>query len=203
MLGFLRRHSLNSSDMQTRRLLNLSFVRPLVGYACQVWSSKAINDITKVESLQSSATKFILHVNWDDDITCHDRLVKSKLSPLSYWQEYKDLLFNYKCCTISLNVNMDNFVNFENTRVTRHSSALDTLIPKCRTELFQASFFNRLPKIWNKMSSSARSAISLNQFESFLHKRYFTALTNTYDIINFNTWKSVCTKCSSSKSCCY
>ena len=38
---------------------------------------------------------------------------------------------------------------------------------------------------------------------------YLTALTNTYDINNFNTWKSVCTKCSSfcnvlnSQSCCF
>ena len=68
MLGFLRRHSLKSFDMQTRRLLYLSFVRLLVGYASEVWSPQAINDITKVESLQRSATKFILHVNWDDYI---------------------------------------------------------------------------------------------------------------------------------------
>ena len=209
MFGFLRRHSLKSFDMQTRRLLYLSFVRPLVGYASEVWSPQAINDITKVESLQRSATKFILHVNWDDEISYHDRLVKSKLLPLSYWHEYKDLLFYYKCCNGSLNVNMDKFVNFKSTRLTRHSSALDTLIPKCCTKLFQPSFFNRLPKIWNNLSSSARSAISLNQFKSFLHKHYFTALTNTYDINNFNTWKSVCTKCSSHrnilnfKSCCY
>ena len=164
MLGFLHRHSLKSFDMQTRRLLYLSFVRPLVGYASEVWSPQAINDITKVESLQRSATKLILHVNWDDDISYHDRLVESKLLPLSYWHEYKDLLFYYKCCAGSLNVNMDTFVNFKNTRLTRHSSALDTLIRKCRTKLFQANFFNRLPKIWNNLSSSARSAISLNHF---------------------------------------
>ena len=84
MLGFLRRHSLKSFGMQTRRLLYLSFVRPLVGYASEVWSPQAINDITKVESLQRSANKFILHVNWDDVISYYDRLVKSKLLPLSY-----------------------------------------------------------------------------------------------------------------------
>ena len=67
MLGFLRRHSLKSFDMQTRRLLYLSFVRPLVGYASEVWYPQTINGITKVESLQRSATKFVLHVNWDDE----------------------------------------------------------------------------------------------------------------------------------------
>jgi len=107
------------------------------------------------------------------------------------------LLFYYKCNTGFLNVNMDKFVNLKNTRLTWHSSALDTRIPKCRTKLFQASFFNRLPKIWNSLSSFAGSAISLHQFQSFLHKHYFTALTNAYDIRNFNTLKSVCTKCSS------
>ena len=63
MLGFLRRHSLKSFDMQTRRLLYLSFVRVLVGHASEVRSPQAINNITKVESLQKSAIKFILHVN--------------------------------------------------------------------------------------------------------------------------------------------
>ena len=79
MLGFLRRHSLKFFDMQTRRLLYLSFVRVQVGHASEVWSPQAINDIIKVESLQRSATKFILHVNWDDDIPYHDPLVKSNL----------------------------------------------------------------------------------------------------------------------------
>ena len=147
MLGFLRRHSLKSFDMQTRWLLCLSFVRVLVGHASEVWSPQAINDITKVESLQRSATKFILHVNWDDDIPYHDPLVKSNLLLLSYWHEYKDLLFYYKCSTGSLNVNMHKFVNFKNTSLNRHSSTLDTLALKCHTKLFQASFFNRLPKI--------------------------------------------------------
>lgn len=49
MLGFLRRHSLNSFDMQIRRLLYLSFVRVLVGHASEVWSPQAIDDITKEE----------------------------------------------------------------------------------------------------------------------------------------------------------
>ena len=128
-----------------------------------------------------NATKFILILNWDYDISYHDRLVKSNLLPLSFWHEYKD--FYYKCCDGTLNINMDKFVSFKNTVLTRHSSALDTLI----TKLFQGSFYNLLPKIWNNLSS----AISLNQIKSFLHKHYFTVRTNTYDINN--TWKSVYT----------
>ena len=143
-----------------------------------MWSPQTINDLLKVESLQRRATKFILNVNWNDEIFYRDRLVKANLLPLSYRHEYK-------------------FIAIKNTRLTRHCLSLDTLIPKCRTKHFQASLFNRIPKIWKNLSPSVRSANSLAQFKSFLHKDYSTALTNTYDIDNFNTWKSVCTKCSS------
>lgn len=49
MLGFLRRYRLKSLDMQTLRLVYLSFVRPPVGYASEVWSPQAFDDITKEE----------------------------------------------------------------------------------------------------------------------------------------------------------
>ena len=84
MLGFLRRHSLKSFDMQTRRLLYLSFVRPIVGYASEMWSPQTINDLSKVESLQKRTTKFTLNVNWNDEISYRDRLVKASLNPICY-----------------------------------------------------------------------------------------------------------------------
>ena len=151
------------------------------------------NTRTRICRSLLSCSSMSLYVNWNDEISYRDRLVKANLLPLSYWHEYEDLLFYLRCYSESFNIPMDKFIAIKNTRLTRHSSSQDTLILKCRTKLFQASFFNRLPKIWNNLSPSVRSAYSLAQFKSFLHKDYLTALTNTYDI---NTWKSVCTKCS-------
>ena len=47
----------------------------------------------QLESLQRRASKFILNLNWKDDISYSDRLKKLNLLPFTYWQEMKDLVF--------------------------------------------------------------------------------------------------------------
>ena len=94
-------------------------------------------------------------------------------------------------------------------RATRNSSPSELLVPNCRTKLFQTSYFNRIPKLWNALPSSTRCLTSVKQFKLLLHKRYFNALQTSFNVDNPNTWKSVCTKCCaqrdilSSKICCY
>ena len=83
----------------------------------------SVNDITKVESLQRSATKFILRVNWDDDIPYHDPLIKSNLLPLSYWHEYKDLLF-YK-----VKLDLDGFRKARYPRITKRATKRVSVLP--------------------------------------------------------------------------
>ena len=48
----------------------------------------------------------------------------------------------------------------------------DVLIPKCRTKIFQFSYFNRIAKLWNTLSESTRTLTSLNQFKSHVLQRY-------------------------------
>ena len=164
----------------------------------------------RLESLQRRATKFILNLNWQDNVSYRDRLKKLNMLPLTYWHEFKDLLLYFKCRTGHFNMNITDFIKPKNIiRSTRNNSHLDVFIPKCRTKLFQASYFNRLPKLWNNLPLLIRSSYSLRQFKSRLLQFYSDANTYAYDCFNFNTWKSICAKCSSSrnlltsKQCCY
>ena len=68
MLAFLRRNSVASFTTDQWKLLYLTFVRPYIGYASEVWAPSTINSITKIESLQCRATKFILNMHWQEDI---------------------------------------------------------------------------------------------------------------------------------------
>jgi len=214
MLGFLRRHTNSSSfDINARKLLYLSYVRPHIGYASELWSPQTIVNIKKVESLQRRATKYILNLSYYDDTTYSNRLQQLKLLPVSYWHEYKDLIFYYKCKTGHFKIPIEHYVKARsNRRVTCNSSATDLLIPKCRTKHFQTSNFNRIPKLKNTLSDTCHFdhlANSLNQFKSSIYQYYTNAITNFYNPSIFNTFKSICPKCCSAhnlltdKRCCY
>ena len=89
MLAFLRRNSVMSFTTDHRKLLYLTFVRSYIGYASEVWAPSTIGSITKIESLQRRATKFILNTHWQEDISYHEHLSRLNLLPLTYWHEVK------------------------------------------------------------------------------------------------------------------
>ena len=146
-------------------------------------------NITRMESLQCRATKFILDTHWQDDISYHERLSRLKLLPLTYGHEVKDLIFHFKCRVGHSTLPIDDYVKPKGTRPTRPSSDEDVLIPKCRTKIFQFSYFNRIAKLWNTLSESTRTLTSLNQFKSHVLQRYrllfvqtITSLTLTPEV---------------------
>ena len=146
-LGFLRRHTRHDFDTDTRRLLYLTFVKPHLNYASEIWAPQSIGNISKAKSLQRRATKYILHLDWKDNTSYHKRLVRLNLLPISYTHEINDLLFYFRCRLGYYNICLNDFVQQKNvTRPTRNNSVLDLSIPMCRTKLFQTSYFNRLPK---------------------------------------------------------
>lgn len=150
MFGFLRRHTCNSS---TRRLLYLTIVRPHIGYASEVWARQVIGNLDKVEGLQHRATRYI-----------------------SYWHEMKDLIFCFKCSIGLYSVSINDFIKVrQSSRSLRNSSSLDLFVPnKCRTKLFQTSFYFCILKLWNNLPCATRSVESVNQFRPLLFKRYST-----------------------------
>ena len=69
----------------------------------------------------------------------------------------KDLIFYFKCRAGYYTLPIADYVKPKGTRLTRHSSDQDVLIPKCRTKLFQFSYFNRIAKLWNTLPESTRT----------------------------------------------
>ena len=64
----------------------------------------------------------------------------------------KDLMFHFKRRAGHYTLPIDDYVKPKGTRLTRHSSDQDVLIAKCRTKLFQFSYFNRIAKThWNAL----------------------------------------------------
>ena len=96
-LGFLRSDTYRDFDTDTRRLLYLTFVKPHLNYASEIWAPQSIGNVSKVESLQRRAIKYILNLDWKDDTSYHKRLIRLNLLPISYVHEINDLVFYFRC----------------------------------------------------------------------------------------------------------
>ena len=79
------------------------------------------------------------------------------------------------------------------TRSTRNSCKLDMSVPFYRTKLFQKSYFDRTPKLWNNLPPNTCSSSSVSNFKSVLYKHYLIALSNSS---TYNIWRTICPKCS-------
>ena len=78
-----------------------------------------------------------------------DRLLTLKLLPLTFDCELKDLVFFYKCLNGLTDLNVSDFVSFVSHGRTRLSNSYNLKTPVCKTSTFQASYFNRIAKLWN------------------------------------------------------
>ena len=86
LLGFVRRNSRFTHSIPVRRTL----------YLTQVWAPKGIELISKLESTQRRATKFIFCLPFLTNISYKERLMSVNLLPVCYWHELLDLVYFYK-----------------------------------------------------------------------------------------------------------
>ena len=118
--------------------------------------------------------------------------MKLNLLPVSYWHEIRDLVFFFKAINGIYNIDITEFVQPKViTRSTRHSCSLDYQPLKCRTSLFQRSYFNRTVELWNSLSLSIRTLPDVNASKAALVKYYKKALIETFDRENVYTLKII------------
>ena len=213
LLGFLRRCALEISNHRTRRTLYLAVVRPVLGYATQVWCPQTVELIRRTERIQRRATKFILDLPFLCSETYKDRLVATNLLPICYWHEFMDLTLFFKATTgmisISPNVIPQKLIPSRITRSTANPNVTSFRIRKCKTVTYQNSFFNRTARIWNILPECIRMPTSIQSFKLKLLEYYFEALRTSYDPEEPRTWKSICVKCKNARllncpvTCCF
>ena len=123
------------------------------------------------------------------------RLIHLNLLPINYWLEYLDLLFFFKCKLGIVRCNIENYVNFCNSKSRRGASGIYLATPYCRTSLFRDSFFVRLSNIWNAVLDHIKAETSLSCFKTKLKSFYFLRLNQIFGGDNFCTFKLICPKC--------
>ena len=164
---------LEQSRTALLRTLYLGLVRAHLGYATQVWAPQGIELISKLESIQRRATKFILCLPFLTNISYKERLMSVNLLPVCYWHELLDLVYFYKAThnMIHLDPSVVPFVR-ECARRTRISVTSPQCFEpkKCRTSTFQKSFFIRTTRIWNLLIT--RLDLDNVTFENFKSALY-------------------------------
>ena len=195
MLGFVKRSCFHASDPKVRKTLYLALVRSQLGYCSQVWAPQTTHDIQTLERVQRRSTKFILSLPFQTDISYPKRLAKLNILPITYWHEYMDLVYLFKC----IYENSDKNVKLHSpNRVTRRSSSTSGLllqITKSKTVTFQNSFYIRACRTWNTLPISLRNLTLLSSFKRCLFNYYFLLTSNVYNPELPHTYKTVCVKC--------
>ena len=148
LLGLLKRTCPLLNDVSARRSLYLALVKSQISYATQVWSPDKIALKTQIERVQKRATRWILKQRVSV-MSYRDRLLTLKLLPLTFDRELKDLVFFYKCRKGFTDLNVYDFVSPVSHGRTRLSNPYNHKNPAVKTRTFQASFFNRIVKLWN------------------------------------------------------
>ena len=96
MLNLLYRTSRDITDIGTKKLLYIAWIRSRLEYASVVWSPHTKRNINNLEQVQRRATRFILSRDYSE----HERLSKLNLLPLQYPREINDLVYFFKCLRI-------------------------------------------------------------------------------------------------------
>ena len=203
MLRLVRRSTIEMTDTNARKLLYFNLVRSNFSYASQAWCPQSVKLIEDIEKVQRRATKYILNLGFVTSVSYTARLLQLDILPVSYWHEYLDLVFLYKIINNHTYIDKSHLPIIAKSGFTRNNTnnLIKFVIPYAKTVTYQSSYFIRSCKTWNVLSSDLRNRdIGLYSFKSRLKSYYKHALSNTFDVDNPRTWKSVCIKCKRARS---
>jgi hypothetical protein len=200
IMGIIKRTLGYTAPTTVMRLLYITMVRSILEYNTPVWNSLCKRDITRLERVQRSATRFILNF---PDIDYHERLIELNMLPLTMRRDYFDLCLFFKYFSniiFKSNVNIYvSFVSNEETRICTRSSRVPNKLnmPICKTVFRQKMFFVRIIHMWNSLPPELRTynATSLDTFKKHLRLYILTLMYNQFDCNDICTWVTSC-RCS-------
>ena len=169
MLNLLYRSCRDITDISTKKLLYIAWVRSRLEYASVVWSPHNKRNINNLEQVQRRATRFIL----GGDYLEQERLGKLNLLPLQYHREINDLVYFFKCFKNIYKLNIFDYVSFCSCiKPLRNVDHLTLEVPFSRTDVLENSFFVRICRLWNEVLLRIRESNTLSIFRKNLRAFY-------------------------------
>jgi hypothetical protein len=151
MLGFVKQTAFDNRQCRVRKVLYLTMVRNQLAYGSQVWAPQTVNNILNVKCVQRHATKFILSLPYQTDISYQERLITISIIPICYWHEYLDLMYFYKCIISNSDSSISIKIPARETQSTNAINGILLEVAKCKTVSYQNSFYVRVANVWNTL----------------------------------------------------
>jgi hypothetical protein len=196
-LGLIKRCLGNECNLEVKLNCYTSLVRPILEASSCVWSCNNKKQISKIESVQRRATKYILCDYTHDYKT---RLESCHILPLTYRREYLDmvLLYNFLHNLVDVKLNIQMVSDQAINRLTRHS--LDELSLVCNyncSYLYKQQYCNRITFMWNNipfeirncdLTDMGKNSTFKNNLKSWLNNVFNDKFVNN----NICTWQTMC-----------
>lgn len=178
----------------TNVTLNLyqSLSRSTLEYCSPVWSPQSSGEIFRIEQLQRSMTRYIMH--YPTDLNYKERCEQLEILPLSYRREIADMTFLYKCFFKLNDFDIHTFIDLYEQDTGRRTGNCGLLLrmPKVRTETFKMSYFNRISMEWNMLPLLVRSSPSLRIFKNRLLEHYYDRFSDVFTVDSSCTYRTTC-----------
>jgi len=191
LMGMVKRTVGYSAPPRVTLALYQSLVRSNLEYASSVWAPHSRSHIRRLETIQRSATRYILH---HPEASYQERCVELNMLPLSYRREVADLLFLFKCVQGDYNISLNGYIEWVPVNTGLRSSSRGPLLRSkfVNTETFKHSYFNRVIHTWNALPLEIRECSDLLNFKRNVLALYRNKLSMIYDIDNPCSWTSTC-----------
>ena len=173
LLGFLKRN-LQSCTKYFRELSYKQFIIPVLEYCAPIWDPYHQSDISKIETIQHRAARFVLKRPWR-------RYYRDSVSSMLADLQWPLLSQRRKCARLTLLYkSLNNLLSIPPTYLpvptplfsTRSNHNQKFLHYHTSVDCYKFSFFPRTVPEWNDLPARIVQCNSLDTFNQYLHE-YF------------------------------
>ena len=168
-VGLLKR-TVGSKNREIFSMLYKSLVRPILEYACPVWSPYLIKDKLEIEKVQRRASRIALGQKLRE-MSYEERSILLNWNTLPHRRKYLSVVECYKTVFGLNGLDFDDYFEFCRSKNTRanHPYKIQTKLAKVNS--FKYSFFVRIVKDWNSLPNHLfTEEINLNKFKKGLKR---------------------------------
>jgi hypothetical protein len=137
-LGMVKRH-LKQAPKKTKLIAFKTMVKPILEYACQVWSPHTVGLTNTIEKVQNNALRWIYRLNKTDSITECRNL--NNIVSLADRRAELDTLFLRKVEAGLFEIKLIKYIRFSSKA---HNTRGNTISWVHRTNAWKFSYFNRI-----------------------------------------------------------
>lgn len=165
-LNFIQRN-LKSSPFILKNTAYISFVRPILEYACCVWDPRQKTLIDKIERLQNRAARFVLG-RYRRGESCTQMKSELEWEALSSRRRKLRLKLLFQIYNNKTGINRDTYLKPPHYISKRTDHDLKIREYRTRTNLYANSFFARTVTEWNQLSCDQVCCVNEDLFFSKL-----------------------------------